>query len=341
MTTRDPSLEESKRRGDRNPAWTGTGWERTRTAECRRTGRGDRDRSAERRRQSGEGTERADSGERAGAGSGPGAEDQARRLQGPGADAALAGKGPGAAARRLRAGRGRAAASGALRTSRSEPGAGRGPGRALTVRSGAPRSSRCHRPRPRRAPPPQQQAAPPRPPRSILAPTRAPQPRATAPPPKMASPAPRPPHNAARRDVTRPRAAGRGSGGKLRPGWSAIPAPCGNLAAAGGRPRPGSLTRRAWRDGGGEGCPAAGPAPPRLAAGHRSRPPARPEGQACQLRLLLGLAQPPGTPAAGLTQQPAGGHAESVARPSLRAAAWELSRCRQTSPERRGGIAKG
>lgn len=132
-----------------------------------------------------------------------------------------------------------------------------------------------------------------------------------------------------------------GARGKLRPGWSVIPAPCGNLAAPGGRPRPGSLTRRAWRDGGGEGCPAAGPAPPRLAAGHGSRPPARPEGQACQLRLLLGLAQPPGTPAAGLTQQPAGGHAESVARPSLRAAAWELSRCRQTSPERPGGIAKG
>lgn len=58
-------------------------------------------------------------------------------------------------------------------------GTGRGPGRALTVRSGAPRSSRCHRPRPRRAQPPQQQAAPPQPPRSILTLTRAPQPRAT------------------------------------------------------------------------------------------------------------------------------------------------------------------
>lgn len=72
-----------------------------------------------------------------------------------------------------------AAADGALRTSRAEPGAGRGPGRALTVRSEAPRSSRCHRPRPRRAQPPQQQATPPQPPRSILTPTRAPQPRAT------------------------------------------------------------------------------------------------------------------------------------------------------------------
>lgn len=43
-----------------------------------------------------------------------------------------------------------------------------------------------------------------------------PDPRSAAsrhpPPPKMASPAPRPPHNAVRRDVTRPRAAGRGSG---------------------------------------------------------------------------------------------------------------------------------
>lgn len=72
-----------------------------------------------------------------------------------------------------------AAASGALRTSRAEPGAGRGPGRALTVRSGAPRSSRCHRPRPRGAQPPQQQAAPPQPPRSILTLTRAQQPHAT------------------------------------------------------------------------------------------------------------------------------------------------------------------
>lgn len=42
-----------------------------------------------------------------------------------------------------------------------------------------------------------------------------------APPPKMASPAPSPPHNAARRDVTRPRAAGRGSG-KLRRGSSSV-----------------------------------------------------------------------------------------------------------------------
>lgn len=57
--------------------------------------------------------------------------------------------------------------------------------------------------------------------------------------------------------------------------------------------------------------------PLRLAPGRSSRPPAWPKGQACQLRLLLGLAQPPGTPAAGLTQQPAGGYAESVARPSL------------------------
>lgn len=259
MTTRDPSLEESKRRGDRNPAWTGTGWERTRTAECGRTGRGDRDRSAERRRQSGEGTERADTGERAGAGSGPGAEDQARRLQGPGADAALAGKGPGAAARRLRAGRGRAAASGALRTSRSEPGAGRGPGRALTVRSGAPRSSRCHRPRPRRAPPPQQQAAPPRPPRSILAPTRAPQPRATAPPPKMASPAPRPPHNAARRDVTRPRAAGRGSGEKLRPGGRRSQLPPETSQPRAVAPDPGALPVAPGETEEGKGARRQGP----------------------------------------------------------------------------------
>lgn len=58
-------------------------------------------------------------------------------------------------------------------------GAGRSRGRALTVRSGAPRSSRCHRPRSRGAQPSQQQAAPPRPPRSILSLTRAPQPRNT------------------------------------------------------------------------------------------------------------------------------------------------------------------
>lgn len=106
------------------------------------------------------------------------AEEQNRSLQGPGADAAVDGKvqkpQPGGCRRE-----GVAAASGALRTSRAEPGAGRGPGRALTVRSGAPRSSRCHRPRPRGAQPPQQQAAPPQPPRSILTPTRAPQPRAT------------------------------------------------------------------------------------------------------------------------------------------------------------------
>lgn len=91
----------------------------------------------------------------------------------------------------------------------------------------------------------------------------------------------------------------------------------------------------------GEGCQAARAHPPRLAPDHSPRPPAWPEGQACQLRLLLGLAQPPGTPAAGLTQQPAGGHAESVARPSLPVPAWEPSRCQQMSPERPGGITKG
>lgn len=104
--------------------------------------------------------------------------EEQKSQPGPGADAAMDGKvqkpQPGGC-RRERV----AAAAGALRTSRAEPGAGRGPGRALTVRSEAPRSSRCHGPRPRRAQPPQQQATPPQPPRSILTPTRAPQPRAT------------------------------------------------------------------------------------------------------------------------------------------------------------------
>lgn len=89
-------------------------------------------------------------------------------------------KGPEASAWRMQAGRGR----GRVRSTAHEPrgargGAGTGPGHALTVRSGAPRSSRCHGPRPRRAQPPQQQAAPPQPPRSILTLTCAPQPRAT------------------------------------------------------------------------------------------------------------------------------------------------------------------
>jgi hypothetical protein len=64
-----------------------------------------------------------------------------------------------------------------------------------------------------------ERGAPPRPPSSILGrpasrsrSLAADRSAAPAPPPKMASPAPRPPHNAARCDVTRPRAAGRGPG---------------------------------------------------------------------------------------------------------------------------------
>lgn len=208
----------------------------------------------------GRGPERADTGERAGAGSGSGRRArittwkgrvQMRRWTGRAGEPQ-----PGGCGRE-----GVAAASGALRTSRSEPGAGRGRGRALTVRSGAPRWSRCHRPKPRRAQPPQQQVAPPRPPRSILTPTRAPQPRATAPPPKMASPAPRPPHNAARRDVIHPRAAGRGSGeteaevhdaGLSRILWSAC-----NRLWLGGLIRHTSRDRGGGRMPGGQGTPSA------------------------------------------------------------------------------------
>lgn len=286
----------------------------------------------------GRGPERADTIERAGAGSGSGRRARIATWKGRVQMRRWTGRArepqPGGCGRE-----GVAAASGALRTSRSEPGAGRGRGRALTVRSGAPRSSRCHRPRPRRAQPPQQQAAPPRPPRSILTPTRAPQPRATAPPPKMASPAPRPPHNAARRDVIHPPPRG-GAQGKLRRGSTVLRSPeaSGPRVVVSGSEVlsvPPQGTEK------GEGCQAARTHPPRLAPDHSPRPPAWPEGQACQLRLLLGLAQPPGTPAAGLTQQPAGGHAESVARPSLPVPAWEPSRCQQTSPERPGGITKG
>lgn len=131
--------------------------------------------------------------------------------------------------------------------------------------------------------------------------------------PKMASPAPRPPHNAVRRDVTRPRAAGRGSG-ETEAGVRRLPhqplirvwAPqTGRLCSSRLHPR------RTGRMPGGQGPPSAARSRLRLSTSSLAQRAGLPA------RLLLGLAQPPGSPAAGLTQQPAGGYTESVARPSL------------------------
>lgn len=248
-----------------------------------------------------------------GLGSGGGAKSQPGRA---GCRCGGGRKGPEASARRMQAGRGR----GRVWSTAHQPRGARG---------GAGTGPRTHRPIGRvalvalsQAEAAQSPAASAASGASAAAPQHPhPDPRSAAsrhpPPPKMASPAPRPPHNAVRRDVTRPRAAGRGSGEteagvrspELSRSLSNLCVVASDREAFLAAPPPvedGKIARR-------PGPTLCGS----LLAAALARPPAWPKGQACQLRLLLSLAQPPGTPTAGLTQQRVGGDAESVARPSL------------------------